>query len=558
MSLRPQFLPTGRAERMIAGARLVLAACSFVALWIEPSVPARFAVVTHALTIGYIVWAVAIALLLVSTPTLLFRHWQLSTHAVDLVVALVFMNLTAGTESPFFFYLVFALTSATLRWDARGALWTGGVALGAYWATVAAEALRGSAVELNVLIIRSTYLTVLALMLAYLGHYAAHVRGVTQKLRTWQPAVNGGVARVMAEAVRYAGDVLGARCVVFVREEDEEPDLRMACLADDDVVTSREDAAAFRPLVAPALEDADFFCRDVSAADPVVAYTSGDGLESTPAAPVHPRFAERFAIQTLLAVKCGEGRLFIIDRARLTVDDLWLAQILARQISSSLEQASLAERLEETGLAEARGRVARDLHDGLLQTLTAVMLRLTTIGHALDEGTRRRLEGVQTMIGDEARRLREFIQQLTSMAPEAALDALSDRLESLRQHIERDWDLRVDLSTQDLQRIPDRVAHDVYFLVREALINVARHAGASRARATIAVDADRLHITVTDDGRGFPFEGRRDGASLAAMNLAPRMLYERTRRLGGGLVVDSGLKGARLDIEVPLSSRETG
>jgi signal transduction histidine kinase len=285
-------------------------------------------------------------------------------------------------------------------------------------------------------------------------------------------------------------------------------------------------------------------------------YTFGDGLQSALAAPVHPRFAERFAVRTLLAVTCGEGRLFVIDRARLTVDDLWLAQILARQISSSLEQASLAERLEETRLSEARGRVARDLHDGLLQSLTAAMLRLTAIGRVLDEATRGRLEGVQTMIGDEARRLREFIQHLTSVAPEAAMDALPDRLESLRQHIERDWDLHVDLSMQDLQRIPDGVAHDVYFLVREALINVARHAGASRARTTIAVDADRLHITVSDNGHGFPFEGRRDGVSLAATNLAPRMLYERTRRLGGRLVVDSGAKGARLDIEVPLSSGE--
>ena len=125
MSLPQQFLPKGRAERMIAGARLVLAACSLLALSIEPSVPAQFAFVVRALTIGYTVWAVAIAVALVSgSALLLFRHWQLSTHAVDLVVALAFMSLTSGTESPFFFYLLFALTSATLRWEVRGALWT--------------------------------------------------------------------------------------------------------------------------------------------------------------------------------------------------------------------------------------------------------------------------------------------------------------------------------------------------------------------------------------------------------------------------------------------------
>jgi signal transduction histidine kinase len=84
------------------------------------------------------------------------------------------------------------------------------------------------------------------------------------------------------------------------------------------------------------------------------------------------------------------------------------------------------------------------------------------------------------------------------------------------------------------------------------LINVARHAGASTARTTIAVDGSRLCITVIDDGRGFAFEGRRDGAALAAMNLAPRMLYQRTMSLGGQLVIDSSPKGSRVDVEVPL------
>ena len=150
MSLPQQFLPKGRAERMIAGARLVLVACSLLALSIEPSVPAQFALITRALTIGYTAWAVAIAVALVSESALLrFRHWQLSTHAVDLVVALAFMSLTAGTDSPFFFYLLFALTSATLRWEVRGALCTGGVALVAYSGTVVTEVLRGSPVELK-------------------------------------------------------------------------------------------------------------------------------------------------------------------------------------------------------------------------------------------------------------------------------------------------------------------------------------------------------------------------------------------------------------------------
>jgi signal transduction histidine kinase len=553
MNLPQPFAPKGRAERMIAGARLVLAACSLLALSIEPSLPARFALPTRALTIGYTVWAVGLALLLALQSTWLFRHWQLFTHAVDLLVALAFMSLTAGPDSPFFFYLLFALMAATLRWDARGAVWTGAAVLLTYAGTVVMDWRRGNPLEVNVTVMRSAYLSVLALMLAYLGRYVAHVRGVTDSLRMWQPAVNGGIGAVTGEAVRYVGDVLRAPRVVFAWEEPEEPDLRLTCLVDGQVSTLREETAAFQPLVSAAFDGTDFFCRDMSTANAVVVFASPDGFQSASGPAVHERFVTRFTIRTLLAVRCGPGWLFVIDKPQLDIDDLWLAQIVSRQVASSLEQVSLADRLEEARVSEARGRVARDLHDGLLQSLTAIMLRVASIGRAVDSETRGRLESVQGMISEEARRLREFIQYLTSVAPTPVVDSLTDRLETLRQSIERDWNLRTHLSLEDVARVPARLSDDVYFIVREALINAARHAAASAASATVAVVRDRLSITVHDDGRGFPFEGRRDGATLASTNLVPRMLYRRATSLGGHLTIDSGPRGARLDIEVPLS-----
>lgn len=202
-------------------------------------------------------WAIVVAALLISTSTWRPRYWPLSTHAVDLVVSLLFMNLTAGTDSPFFLYLVFALTAATLRWDAPGALWTGGAAVLVYVGTVLIEALRGTPVDVGAVVIRITYLVVLAVMLAFLGQYAADVRGITQKLRTWQPAVGGDFASVMREAVRYVADVVGAPRAVVVWEEPEEPDLRTTWWADGRVSMSREDPVAFQPLVARRFEGTD-------------------------------------------------------------------------------------------------------------------------------------------------------------------------------------------------------------------------------------------------------------------------------------------------------------
>jgi signal transduction histidine kinase len=392
-------------------------------------------------------------------------------------------------------------------------------------------------------------------MLAYLGQYSAHVRRVTQRLRTWQPLAAAGADTILHDAARYAADIIGAPRAVVVWEDPEEPDLRMAWWAPGQPSTSRGDRLDIQPLVVEPFQDTDFLCRDAATADSTVIFTAGSGLQSAPGPAVHPGFVEQFAIRTVLAVQCRLGRIFVLDKGHLTIDDLWLAQIVARQVSSSVDQALLIQRLEETSVVEARGRVARDLHDGVLQSLTAITLRLQSIGRAVDAEVGRRIQMLQAMIADEARRLREFIGELTSPAPHTGADTLSAQLERLRQHMERDWGLRVELDTAHLPAIAGGLANDLYFVLREALVNVARHAGASMARAAVAAEGARLRITVLDDGRGFRFEGRHDGAALAAMKLAPRMLYERVTSLGGRLIVDSSAKGSRVDIEVPLADR---
>jgi len=547
-----------RAERMIAVARLALATCSVLTFAIGASVPARLEAAGRVLTIGYAAWAVAIAAFVTSRTVLLPRSWAYAIHGVDLVVGLLIMNLTSGMDSPFFLFLVFALTAATLRWHARGALWTGAVALLAFFGTFVADLVRGTPTELTGFVTQATSLAVLALMLGHLGRYGTDVHATTQRLRAWQPAVGGGTAELLGQAVRYVADTVGAPRVVLVWEEPEEPDLRMTWWADGRVSTSREDAADFLPLVAPPFAGTNFLCRDAATPGAGVVFTSNDGPQTAPGPAVNGRFVDRFAVRTLISVDCGFGRLFVLDKSQPTIDDLWLAQIVARQVSNSVDQASLIERLEEASVLEARGQVARDLHDGILQSLTAITLRLQAIGRVVDAEARRRIESLQAAISDEARRLREFIEGLTSSTPATASDTLSDRLETLRQHLEQDWGLRVKLEVGDLTSVPDRLAHDVYFLVREALINVARHAGASIARATVATHGTALRIAVSDDGHGFPFVGRHDGGELAVTKRVPRMLYDRVTSLGGRLVVDSGTQGSRIDVEVPLAAAASG
>jgi signal transduction histidine kinase len=553
----PEVVSQARAERVIALSRLIVAAASLLAVVLDPSAFGQYdAYVTRTLALGYLAAALGL-LALLWRATVIRERWQFLIHVFDLAAASLFISLTAGTDSPFFLYLIFALMSAALRWETRGIAWTGAAVLtvfvGAYLTKVGTDTPPG----LNSFVIRTTYLVVVALMLRHLSTYAAHVREITNKLRTWQPAVSNETGRVIRDALGYAADVLAAPRAAMVWEDTDEPEVWMVWWTRGEITVRRERPGVFYPLVAAPYEDADFLCRDPSAGRPAVVFTSRDRIETALVSmpPVHAEFIRRFGIRTLLAVRCGPGRLLVVDKPQPTADDLRLAQTVAHQVSSSLDQVALLQRLEDMSVFEARRRVARDLHDGILQSLTAITLRLQAMGRTLDEARRLRIEAIQTVIRDEAARLRRFIQELSLPAsrPGEEYLALSGELDFLRHQLERDWRLRVELVGHNLVQVPSHIVRDVYFIVREALINVARHADASTARASLATDGKRLTITVADDGRGFPFRGRYEGAELVAMDRAPKVLYERVASRGGRLVVESSAGGSSLEIELPLS-----
>ena len=209
----------------------------------------------------------------------------------------------------------------------------------------------------------------------------------------------------------------------------------------------------------------------------------------------------------------------------------------------------------EAVATEERIRVARDLHDGVLQSLTGVGLRLAAVRSLLEKdprAARETLESVQRLLTLEQRDLRFFIQELKPRPRTAAEVSLAFRVTELVHRIELEWGLRAELRADGLEEpMPEALAREVYNVVRESLVNAARHGEASAVRLVIRRDGGRLFITVADNGRGFPFQGRLTHAELAAGTVGPRNLFERVSSLGGSLELESGAQGARLEIDLP-------
>jgi signal transduction histidine kinase len=127
-------------------------------------------------------------------------------------------------------------------------------------------------------------------------------------------------------------------------------------------------------------------------------------------------------------------------------------------------------------------------------------------------------------------------------------------LKELAERIKRQWGLRVEINLKYPEKqVPRIPAQDIYFIVNESLTNVARHAKASTVHTELAVEENRVHITVTDNGQGFPFRGRYDHVTFNKMNIGPVTLKERIASLGGSLTIDSSDTGTQLEIILPLT-----
>lgn len=552
-----------RAERLAAVGRFVLAGLTLLAIWIDPSEPSKYAGTAYALLVTYVGYAAVMAVLVWLSRDGL-APFAIAALVIDLLFAVAFMYLTEGPNSPFFSYFFFAIVSATLRWDWRGALWVSLVVLALFngMGLYAGMVLHDPGFELNRFLIRSVYLGVMGVLLGYIGAYQARLRSELGGLVAWPREASADLETLLASDLAQAARVLGVPRVVAVWDDPEEPAVRLASWFQGALSLWREAADACKPWVAPALADAAFLCADAESPVPVVWQTAGAGVTTWRGAPLNPALTARLAARAVLSapIRAGgvRGRLFALDRPRLTAEHVLLSGVVVRQIGMSLEHYYLTRQLRRAAAAEERVRLSRDLHDGVLQSLTGAALQLRTAEKLLDRdpaAARGVLRAVRELIADEQRDLRFFVQELKPGAATPVEDrgGLEQAMRELSRRLENVWGLRMDLDLAPFQRpVPEALLHEVFRLLTEAAVNAARHGRASALHVSLSQGADGIDLVIADNGMGFPFTGRLGHAALAAQSVGPRSLRERVDALGGTMEIESGAAGARLEIRMPL------
>jgi len=232
---------------------------------------------------------------------------------------------------------------------------------------------------------------------------------------------------------------------------------------------------------------------------------------------------------------------------------------IASDITERKRAESELQRLQQLAAVRERTRLARDLHDNVLQSLAVAGLNLEAAIQGLKadpEVAREQLRGVQDLVVREQRELRSFIDELklATLVPGKIDFQFGYLLQQLAKTVEQQWHLRVELKTDSLDaQLPAVVAREIYQIIREGLVNAARHSHASVVEVDLKADDHNARLTISDNGCGFPFRGHYDDAALSSTGLGPAVIKSRVASLGGALNIDSSESGARLEVTLPLS-----
>ncbi|MEV4299064.1 GAF domain-containing sensor histidine kinase [Microbispora rosea] len=224
--------------------------------------------------------------------------------------------------------------------------------------------------------------------------------------------------------------------------------------------------------------------------------------------------------------------------------EVCMVHSFAGHAAVALELDEARRDAERLGLLEDRDRIAKDLHDVVIQRLFAVAMTLTGATRLVErpEAAARLRTAIDELDGT-IRQIRSTIFALRAPADAPGLRArLVELVEGAREPLGFMPALCMDghLDT----RVPAHVGDHLLAVAREAISNVVRHAHATRAAVTVRLDKDRLTLLVEDDGVGLPARGRRSGL---------RNLCDRAESLGGSCAAETGAAGGtRVCWSVPL------
>jgi signal transduction histidine kinase len=483
-------------------------------------------------------------------------------HVADIVWVSVFAASIHSLGSVLLL-LVFPMLTATLRWGTSATLATTLALVGVIEGSAGHARLGSSISDYLVTFQTSASVILLGILFAHVGkrHRQASRNAVAENRQ--DDLLSGTPAQIVQSIVDQAFDIFRPKYVqLLIEEEATGRSFLWHAEGRNEFPTSVRSEEFDHATADPHLRllpDGDWLLdRTASSESPLIRPTGRKiraKKENVPLA-----FSDHFGkYETVLSAAINmtsdwQGRIIVCDPStgRSHQTSLAVLRQFCDNRAYAIHTAHLCLRACRATAAEERARLARELHDGVIQSLLGVDLRLETMKRqtGLLVQTHAEIQEMQGILRVEAMGLRQLVNdsRRRALRPERLVEYLSDLLERFQRDSGFMTHFFADL---DNEPMPPRICHEIARITEEAVVNAKKHSGGSTLVVRIGCLDDNWLLVIIDDGVGFGFEGAFSLEKLMSSGLGPRVIQERVQLLGGDLLIESTPTGARIEITIP-------
>jgi len=243
----------------------------------------------------------------------------------------------------------------------------------------------------------------------------------------------------------------------------------------------------------------------------------------------HPHMVSFLGVPIMAGDKAF-GNLYLTDKAGgFDGSDVEMVEALATIAGAAINHARLRDQLEEVAIIQDRDRIARDLHDSIIQDLFAIGLSLQSLSERVaDESSARVLADSVDRLDDAVEALRDFIYDLKSNS--ALRPSLEQQLEATIDRFQSAYPNAVTLACDGVADVDPSMTEQFVMLASEALSNALRHSGSGEVTVSVNRSDNAVSLVVEDTGAGFDADATTSGMGLMNMR-------DRVRRLNGEIEV---------------------
>jgi len=545
-------------DRMIGLMRLILALSALLIIYIDPSEPDRLVAITYGALVAYSLYSAVLYFFSIRNIAVFpnrIAHWA------DVGCFLILIALSSGTSSIFFFFFFFAILVASFRWGFRAGLSVTVCSALLFTVIGYATAPPDPDFELNRFLLRPVYLLVLGYMMAYWGGREIRLKRRLSLLKEITRLSNprfgvgytlGSVLKRLRSFYDAERGVLiwsetqgrGHRLLTITRESAAEP-VRPEHIPETlaQLLRALPDALAVLykggrggwPLQTPGYHAYDAAKRERTSEGLKESATLAAWFEADSFISVPLRFQQKIVGRFYLT-----GRRGVFDSS-----DVEFFQQVIEQVTPTLNNIRLLEQFASSAAEQERRKLARDIHDSVVQPYIGLQYRLAAISNKLAAGgevaadVERLLQSTIEEIGG----LRGFVRGLKDGGELA--DGLVSAVRRFAAQFSESYDIAVTVNIEGKLRVNEQLAAELIRFVHEGLSNVRKHTDAASSTVSLECGDSVCRLRIENDGT---LVDRESPATFT-----PRSITERAEGLGGRARAENdGAGHTVVTIEIPL------